>query len=276
MLEGGEVLPLARSFAEVSGLSAEAAEIDTMVGSIHVVPSMRPGEVRKALLLRLFKKRNLLAAFLKEPYWQYGATAESASVWASYEEKLRRFLTATVDATTPPTARRWYDDLRARFLTGNEFDSQLQHQGTQGQVADDINEILNGRTNPTTRDALIQARIGQGRFREQVLQLWDNCCSVTSSATQAAIRASHIQPWRESNDEERLDPNNGLPLVASLDALFDSGLISFESSGKMIVSSKLNNTERQIFGVGDGSLAKKPTAKTAAYLSYHRENCFQK
>jgi putative restriction endonuclease len=94
---------------------------------------------------------------------------------------------------------------------------------------------------------------------------------MTVSATHEAIRASHIKPWRESNDEQRLDPSNGLPLVASLDALFDAGLVSFESSGRLIISSKLDLAERKILGItGKQSLKKKPTAETAAYLADHR------
>jgi hypothetical protein len=146
----------------------------------------------------------------------------------------------------------------------------------QSALIEDLELIERRKIDSTTKDALVIARVGQGRFRTQVLQLWENCCSVTRSVTHDAIRASHIKPWRESTDEERLDPKNGLPLIASLDALFDAGLISFETSGEMIVSSKLNAAERQIFGIGDESLAKKPPAKTADYLAYHRKEVFRK
>lgn len=123
----------------------------------------------------------------------------------------------------------------------------------------------------TTKETLVSARLGQGRFRTQVLCFWDNCCCVTSSRTCEIIRASHIKPWRESTDKERLDPHNGLPLIATLDALFDTGLISFESSGELIVSSKLDLPEREILGIkGNEVLMKEPTAKTAAYLTDHR------
>src|SRR5207248_65853 len=122
----------------------------------------------------------------------------------------------------------------------------------------------------TTTKALIDARLGQGKFRGRVLQAWGNCCSVTGSALQAAIRASHIKPWRESSNAERLDPENGLPLVANLDALFDAGLISFESSGKLIVSSRVSAREREILGIVERSLRKKPTPKMAEYLAHHR------
>ena len=50
---------------------------------------------------------------------------------------------------------------------------------------------------------------------------------------------------------------------------------SFEDSGKMLVTSKLNNSERKIFFVVDGSLTKIPTSETAVYLAYHREIRFQ-
>jgi hypothetical protein len=123
----------------------------------------------------------------------------------------------------------------------------------------------------TTKEALVSARLGQGKFRDDVLRIWQNRCAVTRSVTHAAIRASHIKPWRSSTDEERLDPNNGLALVASLDALFDTGLISFESSGQLIVSPKLETAERKIFCVMSASLTQKPNAKMADYLSYHRK-----
>jgi putative restriction endonuclease len=121
----------------------------------------------------------------------------------------------------------------------------------------------------TTKKALVEARLGQGKFRAQVLQSWGNACSVTGSMIQAAIRASHIKAWRESSNAERLDPENGLPLIASLDALFDAGLISFDSSGKLIASSKVSMAERGIFGIGETALRRKPTPRMAGYLAHH-------
>jgi hypothetical protein len=72
-----------------------------------------------------------------------------------------------------------------------------------------------------------------------------------------------------------LDPSNGLPLVASLDALFDAGLISFAPSGRLIVSSTLNAAERRIFQVDEKSLTMILGGKTAEYLAFHQERVFQ-
>jgi len=55
-----------------------------------------------------------------------------------------------------------------------------------------------------------------------------------------------------------------------LHKLFDAGLISFYSSGKMLVSSKLSRAEQSILGLIGKRLLKKPSSKTAKYLSHHR------
>jgi hypothetical protein len=141
---------------------------------------------------------------------------------------------------------------------------------SKNSLAKDLEQIERREIDSTTKEALVNARVGQGLFREQVLRLWSGCCAVTGSSTQEAIRASHIKPWRESTDKERLDPHNGLPLIASLDALFDAGLISFDQRGTLIISSKLTAGERKIFGVDRQKLASELTAKTAEYLAYHR------
>jgi hypothetical protein len=140
--------------------------------------------------------------------------------------------------------------------------------GTLGEDLDDIEQQQN--VDLTTKRALRNARLGQGKFRTQVLRLWGNCCSATGSRLSEVIQASHIKPWRESSNLERLDPNNGLPLIASLHALFDAGLISFDSSGKLLTSAKLTKAEQEIFGTTGKSLRKKPNAKMAAFLAYHR------
>jgi hypothetical protein len=122
----------------------------------------------------------------------------------------------------------------------------------------------------TERDALVSARIGQGAFRTAVLAQWGKRCAATGCGTLEAIRASHIKPWRLATNEERLDPANGLPLVATLDALFDAGLISFASEGAMLISKRLPAGERKKLQLQGGRLRQRPDATTVAYLTEHR------
>lgn len=150
---------------------------------------------------------------------------------------------------------------------------------TPESIAADLVAIVNDQsTNPTEKETLVSARLGQGSFRRDVLKRWGQRCSVTASSTLEVIRASHIKPWRVSNDQERLDANNGLALVANLDALFDAGLISFDPFGTLIVSPQLDAAERQQFGLSGQSLhlRKEPSAATEVYLLYHRNNVFRR
>ena len=123
----------------------------------------------------------------------------------------------------------------------------------------------------TDRQALILARVGQGDFRKSVLRDWGHRCAVTGSTTTVAIRASHIKPWRSCSDPERLDPHNGIPLVATVDALFDSGLISFSDDGEMLISNKLEPDERAVLGIANLGLRRRPAPEMVPYLRVHRE-----
>ena len=84
----------------------------------------------------------------------------------------------------------------------------------------------------TERDQLAKARIGQGRFRADVAAKWGRgeVCALTGIAIPEMLIASHIKPWRDSSNSERLDPMNGLLLVAHADRLFDRHLMSFRQS----------------------------------------------
>ncbi|HEY2412000.1 MAG TPA: HNH endonuclease [Pirellulaceae bacterium] len=169
------------------------------------------------------------------------------------------------------------DFVYAQILAYIPIEQLTKPTTSNEHLAADLAAIITDKSiGTTTKKALVDARVGQGGFRVAVLRLWDNCCSVTGAMTQAAIRASHIKPWSRSTNEERLDPHNGLPLVANLDALFDAGLISFTVSGRMRISSKLLQPEQRILGAQDRSLAKKPSKATAAYLAYHQVAIFQK
>lgn len=120
----------------------------------------------------------------------------------------------------------------------------------------------------TTRKQLIDARIGQGAYRQGLEERWGGKCAVLGVTNKRVLRASHVKPWRLSNNQERLDPNNGLLLSAHLDALFDAGLITFSSSGDMIVASDLLGSYRELLQLG-ARLRHKPSPELQRYLQYH-------
>lgn len=101
----------------------------------------------------------------------------------------------------------------------------------------------------TTREALIQARLGQGKFRYDLINRWDGRCALTGLQNLNLVVASHIVPWALCDNDERLDVNNGLLLAAHIDRLFDQGLISFSNLGELQIATRLNANDRHILGL---------------------------
>lgn len=139
----------------------------------------------------------------------------------------------------------------------------------------DLAQIKGNRTlSKTKKQQLVQARIGQGQFRSQLLRIWQKC-PVTGCRIDPLLCASHIKPWRACSDTERLDPFNGLLLAPNLDCAFDRGLITFAPTGELILSSALKAAEAGRLGIKKGmriALHKK----NQPYLEYHRRSVFRK
>jgi putative restriction endonuclease len=125
------------------------------------------------------------------------------------------------------------------------------------------------------KETLIQARRGHGRYR-QTLEGVETGCRVTGLIDRRHLRARHIKPWNESNDQEKLDPNNGLLLSPHVDHLFDRGYISFTDQGEMLVSKSLNPVVFEAWGLSVPSRMKPLNAKQCGYLAYHRAEVFEK
>lgn len=139
-------------------------------------------------------------------------------------------------------------------------------------------EVLQDDEIPETdRQTIVIARRGQGLFKDRVMGI-ERHCRVTKVDRIEHLRASHIRPWRDCDNERRLDGSNGLLLTPSIDHLFDRGFISFENSGELLISpvahrESLNRmgveTER-VTNVGGFNVDQKE------YLEYHREQVFLK
>lgn len=90
----------------------------------------------------------------------------------------------------------------------------------------------------TEKRQLVNARVGQGLFKNNV-RLNEHECRVTGVRQLHHLRASHIKPWRDSTNEEKLHGCNGLLLAPHVDHLFDRGFITFEGDGELVVSERL-------------------------------------
>lgn len=150
--------------------------------------------------------------------------------------------------TMPPPSIVWEEELIRRIETSS-----------------DITE--------TEKAALILARRGQGVFKRNVKKL-EVACRLTLVDRDEHLRASHCKPWRDSTNEERLDGENGLLLTPSIDHLFDRGFISFENSGRLLISPVAHPESLKRMGVRIDEPVNVGCFSEGQrrYLDYHREH----
>lgn len=125
----------------------------------------------------------------------------------------------------------------------------------------------------TERAALVRARIGQGLFKDRVSKI-ESRCRVTGVTNPAHLIASHCKPWRDANNEERLNGENGLLLTPTIDHLFDRGFIGFENTGRLIVSPVADKPSLERMGIDTAGLVNVGgfTDGQKTFLDYHRNS----
>ncbi len=129
----------------------------------------------------------------------------------------------------------------------------------------------------TEKQALIKARRGQGQFRQNVAQL-ERFCRVTRVDRPEHLIASHIKPWRESNNRERLFEGNGLLLTPTVDHLFDRGFISFENNGELLISPVAHEDSIRKMGIVTDRVTNvgRFAEPQRQFLEFHRGKVFLK
>lgn len=131
---------------------------------------------------------------------------------------------------------------------------------------------LDSLVGATQRDAIVAVRTKQTLFRRRVSTV-EKECRLTGVMDLRFLRASHIKPWAQSTDTERVDENNGLLLTPSADQLFDHGWVSFRDDGRLIVSEGLPERVKDRLGLDlqAGRHCGSFSAQQAKFLAHHRD-----
>jgi len=135
--------------------------------------------------------------------------------------------------------------------------------------------IEQGIVGPTFREQVVRARRGQGVFRANVL-LRETHCRVTRVDDRRHLKASHIKPWRDASDAERLDGSNGLLLSPHIDHLFDQGYITFSANQELLIVPDVRPQLLDAWGIDAGVRVGDFSRDQSAFLDYHRANVFQR
>jgi hypothetical protein len=158
-----------------------------------------------------------------------------------------------------------------RYYRNTETVSENSSDSYVASIASDIS------IPETERTAIVQSRVGQGQFRKQLMDKYHGSCVITGINHPKLLVASHIKPWAASSNMERLQVDNGLLLSASYDRLFDSGLITFDKTGKIYLSSFIGvENEKKLHLQTGTQYPLLVTKQMQQFLEYHSDVVFVK
>ncbi len=140
-------------------------------------------------------------------------------------------------------------------------------------IDDRIISIESDTLEGAEKKTIIKARVNQDVFRNNLIKKY-GCCVMCKLTNSKLLVASHIKPWSVSDKHEKLDVYNGLLLCPNHDRLFDSGLISFDDEGKILISSEVDSANRILTNIRpEDKISLDEDMKT--YMRYHREHVFK-
>lgn len=128
----------------------------------------------------------------------------------------------------------------------------------------------------------VKTRVNQNVFRQIVVANYSGKCAITGIDLQELLFASHIIPWSK-NEEERLNPENGICLSALYDKAFDKGLIAVNESYHILISDKLKKKKQadyygKYFAPIENQLLISPQRyfPKKEFIQYHLDEIFNK
>lgn len=128
---------------------------------------------------------------------------------------------------------------------------------------------------------IVSVRLNQSDFRLRILASYNEKCCITGVNIKSLLVASHIIPW-SINDNERLNPRNGLCLNSIHDKAFDKGLLTITTDFKIKLSGEILKVSNQI-AVQDifikyenkHILLPERYLPSKDFLDYHNNNIFK-
>jgi len=92
----------------------------------------------------------------------------------------------------------------------------------------------------------VKTRVNQSVFRQIILNSYSSRCAISGINIPELLIASHIIPWSK-NEQERLNPENGICLSTLYDAAFDRGLIGIKPDYSIILSTKVKEKDTETY-----------------------------
>jgi putative restriction endonuclease len=163
------------------------------------------------------------------------------------------------------------------------YESEKLLSKFENKTIEELNDIdINNLPKGKTREQVVKVRVNQSFFRSSILASYNSTCCITGINQSELLIAGHIKPW-SSDEQNRLNPRNGIAINALHDKAFETGLITITPDYKIKVSNvlfkqkKSDSLEKYFFQYDNKDiLLPSKFLPDVEFLKYHNETRFQR
>jgi putative restriction endonuclease len=163
------------------------------------------------------------------------------------------------------------------------FESEKLLSKFENKSIEELNNIdINNLPRGKTREQIVKVRVNQSFFRSSILASYNNTCCITGINQSELLIAGHIKPW-SSDEQNRLNPRNGIAINALHDKAFESGLITITPEYKIKISPilfkqrKSNSLEKYFFQYENKEIfLPSRFLPDIEFLKYHNDERYKK
>ncbi|MCO5230360.1 MAG: HNH endonuclease [Chitinophagales bacterium] len=179
-----------------------------------------------------------------------------------------------------PIWDEFFNNQEELIFLSEQILAEKEHQTIETKFNELLFDIKDLKGETKIRE--VKTRINQNVFRQIVIANYSGKCAITGIDIPELLFASHIIPWSK-NEDERLNPENGICLSALYDKAFDKGLIGLNEKYEILISSYLKKKQQndyydKYFSHLDKSKLEMPQRymPKKEFLQYHLDEIFEK
>lgn len=163
------------------------------------------------------------------------------------------------------------------------YESEYLLSRFENKSIEEINDInVDNLPEGKVREQLVRVRVNQSFFRSSIMASYNNTCCITGLNQPELLIAGHIKPW-SIDEQNRLNPRNGIAINALHDKAFETGLITITTEYKIKVSRTIlkqkqcDSLEKYFLQYNDKEVfLPSKFLPDIQFLRYHNEYKFQK
>jgi putative restriction endonuclease len=178
-----------------------------------------------------------------------------------------------------PIWKEFIDNKDELLFESERILAEKEHKTIEDKFSDVLKGVEHLKGEYKVRE--VKTRVNQNVFRQIVIANYSGKCAISGIDIPDLLVASHIIPWSK-NEEERLNPENGICLSPLYDRAYDKGYIAINEKLEILLSNDLKKKSKEEYHekyfsslAGSKIILPKKYYPKKDFLQFHLDKIFK-